>query len=219
MRELEERSKVCAAGGVGLALAGVHAHRDSTRAGAVHIIEGLNHGHGGATGFDASVELGADTARIGLLFIIDDEDFVNDGKGVTDGLLLEGGDDGLGDEVTVGCFSSDDDPEADDGIGCLAFFDGVEMMFHGGGDLEGSGNAEHLDFHLAVNGGEFFFSVFKKGVNELFIILGGNDRDANCFGSIEAWTRGNISSHGGARILCQRGRNVNVTLYCVSGVF
>src|SRR5690606_10545009 len=101
------------------------------------LLENIDHRGGGAGGFPSAVQLGADTAGVGLFFVFDKQDFVDDGALCLHGEVHQRVGDGGGDEIRVFGGSPEDEAEGDDAGGSVAIDDGGD----GDGDFKSSGDA------------------------------------------------------------------------------
>ena len=133
----------------------------------------VDHGEGDARGFGAAIDGGAEAAFFGLLFVVEQEDFMHDGDAVLGGGALEGVGDRGGDEVGVLGGSADDDAKGDDGV----WLGTAQDQLGADRDLESTGHSIGGDGDV---GGKLLELVL-GGVEEAFdislIVKTGDDGD------------------------------------------
>jgi len=150
-----------------LAIVGAHPEM----LGAVEFGEDFDHGSGGAGCFAAAIEVIGEASAVGLLLVVEEEDFVDDGGGEFKGEVLQGLGDGSRDEVGVGGLAADEHSEGDDAPGLFEF----EDRLGGDGDFEGPGDADEVDAGLGEVGAQFLDGAIDHGVRVAFVEFGRDD--------------------------------------------
>ena len=138
--------------------------------------EEFRHAGSGAGRFTAAVELRGDTAGEGLLFIIQQQDFMNDGGSEFQGELHQGLGNGGADQVRVVCAAAQDDSQSHHGIRTF-FRRAGENGFNGHRNFKGSRYADDFQADRGKHGFQFFRAVFYQGLGVLFVVFRGDDAD------------------------------------------
>ena len=162
-------------------------------AGAIDLTEDFDHGGGGPGGFDAAVHVLTEAAVGGLLFVFDEEDFVDDGNEGLESDLLETIGDALCDELGMSGFTFHDDAEGDDDRGGIEGDEGLD----GDRNFEGAGDTDEIDTGLGEEFAEFIDDGIDEGVGVAFVILGRNDGESDAFATKHAGFRWECQRHGG----------------------
>ena len=141
--------------------------------GSVEFLENIYHRGGGPRGFFATVQLCSDAACVCLLFVLDQQNFMNHRTQRFDGQPLECIGHRTGDEIGVFCRAADDQAECDDAGWRISLEDGGDSYR----DFKSAGHTDQIDAALWNELAKLLDRILDQCVGKLLIVFRGDDAD------------------------------------------